>query len=80
MRKAIKYILIVASGIIFTIIGGMTGYFFAYTSEEGTEYGQGLVMAEAQPSDVINENTVLEFVYNYSDGFSKQRLYIKTGL
>lgn len=71
MRKAIKYILIVASGIIFTIIGGMTGYFFAYTSEEGTEYGQGLVMAEAQPSDVINENTVLEFVYNYSDGFSE---------
>ena len=71
MRKAIKYTLIVASGIIFTIIGGMTGYFFAYTSEEGTEYGQGLVMAEAQPSDVINENTVLEFVYNYSDGFSE---------
>ena len=47
----------------------MTGYFFADTSEKGTEYGQGLVMAEAQPTDVINENTVLEFVYNYSDGF-----------
>ena len=71
MRKAIKYTLIGISGIIFTIIGGMTGYFFAYTSEKGTEYGQGLVMAEAQPTDVINENTVLEFVYNYSDGFSE---------
>lgn len=71
MGKGIKYILIIISGVIFTAIGAMTGYFLAYTSEAGIEYGQGLVMAEAQPEAVINENTVLEFVYNYSDGFTE---------
>lgn len=71
MRRVMKYILIVTSGVIFAIIGGLTGYFFAYNSELDSEYGTGLVMAEAQPDTVIGENTVLEFVYNYADGFSE---------
>lgn len=71
MRRVMKYILIITCGIIFSVIGGLTGYFFAYNSELDSEYGTGLVMAEAQPDAVIGENTVLEFVYNYADGFSE---------
>lgn len=71
MRRVMKYILIITCGVIFAIIGGLTGYFFAYNSESDSEYGAGLVMAEAQPDTVIGENTVLEFVYNYADGFSE---------
>lgn len=71
MRRALKYSLIILCGVIFTAIGSLTGYFLAYNSELDSEYGTGLVMAEAQPDTVIGENTVLEFVYNYSDGFSE---------
>lgn len=71
MRRAAKYVLVIACGVVFTLIGSVTGYLLAYNSEADAQYGTGLVMAEAQPDTVIGENTVLEFVYNYADGFSE---------
>lgn len=71
MGKLLKYTLITALGVIFTVAGGLTGYYIAYNSELDSEYGTGLVMADAQPDTVIGENTVLEFVYNYGDGYSE---------
>ncbi|MDO4302185.1 MAG: hypothetical protein Q4D26_12470 [Clostridia bacterium] len=71
MRRLIKGFLVVLCGIIFTAAGGLTGYYLAFNSETDSEYGAGLVMAEAQPDTAIGENTVLEFVYNYSDGFTE---------
>ncbi len=71
MRRSLKYSLIIICGLIFTVIGALTGYFFAFNSEDQSMYGSGLVMAEAQPDTVIGEDTVLEFVYNYKDGFSE---------
>lgn len=71
MRRLLKGFLIVFCGMIFTVIGASTGYYLAYNSEEDNDYGSGLVMAEAKPGTAIGENTVLEFVYNYADGFSE---------
>lgn len=71
MKRVIKSFLVVVCGMVFTIVGGVTGYYLAFTNELESDYGTSAVMTEAKADIGINENTVLEFIYNYSDGFSE---------
>ncbi len=71
MRRFAKIACITAGILFFTVLGSFTGYYIAFNSESDASYGKGAVMAEAQPDIAIGENTVLEFVYNYSDGYSE---------
>ena len=73
MRRLFKGLLVVMCGLVFTVAGGLTGYYMAFNSEMDSEYGGEVVMAEAKPDVTIGEKTVLEFVYNYSDGISETR-------
>lgn len=71
MRRLLKSLAIIICGMIFTVAGGIGGYYIAFNGEKGSDYDTGLVMAEAKQGNVIGEKTVMEFVYNYSDGFSE---------
>ncbi len=71
MRGLLKCLAVIICGVFFTLGGALTGYYVAYNNEIESDYGTEAVMTEVQSNDVIGENTVLEFVYNYSDGFSE---------
>lgn len=73
MKKVIKWFAIVFGSLVFTICGGVAGYFVSFDKESVKNFQNDTVMAEASLENTINENTILEFVYNYSDGFSETK-------
>ncbi len=73
MRRLLKGLLVIMCGVVFTMTGGLAGYYMAFNDEGDIEYGGETVMAEAKSDVTIGEKTVLEFVYNYSDGISETR-------
>ncbi len=68
--KGIKICFAVALGIGAAALGGWLGYVKTLEGEKDVSYGSTL-MAQAPSKTVVNENTVMEFVYNYKDGFSE---------
>lgn len=70
MAKWLKITLITAFALICCVGGGYGGYITAINSKPNQEFNTSAV-ATSNSKDTIGENTVLEFVYNYSDGYSE---------
>lgn len=73
MRRLFKGIFVIMCGLGVTVAGGVLGYYAAFNSEASKEYEDSAVAAEAKPAVTIGDETVLEFVYNYEDGYSQTR-------
>lgn len=71
--KVFKIFLVILMGVGAASAGGWLGYVHTLEGEKNTIYGSPSVMAESPSNTAVNENTVMEFVYNYNDGFSEVR-------
>lgn len=69
--RGIKICFIMLMGIAAASLGGWLGYVNTLKGEENVAYGSPALAAEAPKGETVGENTVMEFVYNYNDGFSE---------
>lgn len=71
--KIFRICFVMLMGIAAASLGGWLGYVHTLEGEKNTIYESPALTAEAPSKTKVNENTVMEFVYNYSDGFSEVR-------
>ncbi len=71
--KLFRVCFVMLAGIAAAAMGGWLGYVRTLEGEKNVTYGSPALTAEAPSKAAVNENTVMEFVYNYNDGFSEVR-------
>ena len=69
--RGIKICFIALMGIGAASLGGWLGYVNGMEGEKNTVYGSPALAVGSPKEQTVGENTVMEFVYNYNDGFSE---------